>query len=383
MSLLNRLGLFLVLCICTRSSNAAPLSITGKFQSWFPFYAEELDAASVQCKPELEAYWSDGKNATIPYAPGTLCINAQSCLLDALPEYSIANMGSSTVLLGLAPAILGLVGPTLPDTSVLMIQRPILSSLVLLGAPAMNPITLFSNTNVEDVLLLKPSAIMVALQRSILSWRTGQNGVKVRISTWKTAIISAAQYLLALAAVANTIHNTVMLDLGTSVSWRCSSFGLPLLWNTLSVPISWLAAIGLWYRVGSFNGRKGSDAQLRTNSRAFIRRFITSEHVPCLFQPQPAWNQQNVPPTVVSDLTYLAACLLLLVIYGFGTLVFSSLLFVAVNDSAIVLLRYAISACCCRFLLWFELESMRLWAGEKYDAEELDMLSGGESHLQY
>lgn len=49
----------------------------------------------------------------------------------------------------------------------------------------------------------------------------------------------------------------------------------------------------------------------------------------------------------------------------FGTVVFSSLLYIGVGDATILLLRYAASALSCRLIMYLELEGMVLIAGNE------------------
>ncbi|KAH8678278.1 hypothetical protein BX600DRAFT_493574 [Xylariales sp. PMI_506] len=358
-----------------------------KFKSWYKYYRANLEDAASQCAPELELYWQEGPvNLGIN---GTYCTAAQNCLLGSLNDYITSNMGTSTVLLGLTPTILALIGPTLSEAAMLVVERPIFASLILLASPAMNPVPFMSNFELGEYLESEPSAAMIALgaSRSVSSIAAGARHSGFKMSSkgpLAIAALSAAQYLIALAAIANTIHNTITLDLRTSVSWRCSAIGMQEIWNTLAVFICWVAGVGLWQRlrvkptaapadfipVTAASEKPQAHRKTWSSLSAMLSRWIASEPTPRLFQPQPGWSCRIGPSNVVSEILYWVASCMLLAHYVFGTLVLSSLLFISVNDAAIVLMRYAMSAICCRWLVWFEMESLRLRIWESRSAAE-------------
>ena len=58
-----------------------------------------------------------------------------SCLLHNLDDFDKTDMQSASVLLGLMPTALSYVGPTVNDLALVFSRRPVLASLVGLGAP--------------------------------------------------------------------------------------------------------------------------------------------------------------------------------------------------------------------------------------------------------
>lgn len=338
-----------------------------KFRQWYPGSLSMVDAAS-QCAPELEAYWTQ----TQLYKNTSICGLAQNCLLSVMQEYTKANFAASTVLLGLMPTTLGFIGPNLQDTNILMMQRPLLTSLVLMGAPAINPIPLLSTT--VEQMITKPSSVMVVLGRQFAPGVSRFQPQSKRSTSSRTMILfSILQYLLALSALTNTMQNTVELDFRTSVVWKCQAVGFLEIWVLLSMPIHWVATASLWcrIRVGKTPENREADVHGAENPAVdrstilnrlskIMMRWATLEPIPILFQHRPEWTRHVGSSNVASDLLSWLGSLLVLFHYGFGTLVFSSLLFIGVKDAASVLARYAASTILCRLLLWFELDSVNL-----------------------
>lgn len=69
--------------------------------------------------------------------------NVVSCVLDHFDESGKAQLAAASVLLGLLPTILGMVGSNTVEIGLLALQRPVLAFLLSLGAPVISPIRSF------------------------------------------------------------------------------------------------------------------------------------------------------------------------------------------------------------------------------------------------
>lgn len=170
------------------------------------------------------------------------------CILRTTPEFVKANTGSAGVLLGLTPTLLSLLGPTTAQTAALSIERPFLSSLITIGAPAVSPVQLFDNPRIDHVFHFWTSP---ATRRLHLAFTTpGAKGQPFgQAAHLYRSLFAALKNLMALLAVANTMHNSLNLDLRTVVSWRCNTSFLPFMWNMIIITVTWSSAISLFCRM--------------------------------------------------------------------------------------------------------------------------------------
>lgn len=384
-----------------------------QFKFWFPFFEPQLLAASQNCTSQLNAYWT--------YQPvgwhkscgtcATSCALVMSCLLSTLQEHVKANMASAAVLLGFLPTMLSFIGPSLNEITPMMLNRPVLASLLVLGSPALSPTTVFEafefNWSSSSGSARQPRAHLatIVLNQLYKLPREGRGGPWMSQTSW-TYIIGFLQITTIFAAAANSIWIAVLLDVQTRVVWQCSLSGQVILWTLIGLPVRWLCVLGFLYprllHAGSSsvgNGQALSSRPERSDSAsagaqpklfaklvAAIKQYSSAiaqisvrrykvEATPTLFRHDP-WDGEIKERTtnikLPAELTYCAASLMALIHYGYGTFLFSSLLFIAVNDAVQLLARYAASILCCRLVLLFELECM------KYKLREANAGANGE-----
>ena len=158
----------------------------------------------------------------------TNCKKMAACLLKSLDEFDKADMQSATVLLGLMPTAMAYVSPTVSELALVSSRRPVLASLMALGAPALFvPRLLVFNGIGESLSKDKWSRV-------------------VRKKTTRKAVgISFLQYLFVAAAVINCLENSISLGNQTILSWKCLWPYMQLIWNVLSLVPFILAACSL------------------------------------------------------------------------------------------------------------------------------------------
>lgn len=236
------------------------------------------------------------------------------------------------------------------------IRRPLLASLMVIGAPSTSPIPLLSPA--VDPKLGDPSAVMLA---------AGQYFSKYTPSNPRTRsaliLLAAFQYLLAFGAVANTVHVAVELDYKSVIVWHCSAVGYPEGWVLTSVLIHWVSAASLWCRARMEKGTRevhgiGKPASIFSRFLAACKQWLAREFIPSFFQPLPGWIAHIGPTTIASNLLSWLSSVMLLAHYVVGTLVFSSFLFMGTSSASFVLCRLAGSALICRLILWLEHDSL-------------------------
>lgn len=151
-----------------------------------------------------------------------------TCLLQNIDEYDKADMASATIILGLMPTILSYVGPTVGEMALVSSRRPVLAVFLMLGAPAVFATRPFDfNGPVES------------LDKDV------GNFVLHKQTPFKSAVITAAQYLLLSLAVTNCLLNSVQLGTSTILSWKCLWPYLQLGWNFMPLAPHLCGALSL------------------------------------------------------------------------------------------------------------------------------------------
>ena len=365
---------------------ASPIFPSPLFQEWFPFYRDEMNTATNTCRVEVSTYLNANESSgPLPGQNSTPCAVVQNCLLSNLDDEVKANMASSNVILGLTPTILSFIGPQMREVVPLLLERPFLGSLVSFGSPAISPVQLLNEFEFE---IRKKRPLMVALRQRFASYLLKRGDGTIRFWIWTTSI---AEYVLLAGAVFNQIHNTLSLGQRVVIAWRCtfSVTGQVLMLIFIGFMGQWVAACSLMLRsYGSIHIKKltpspsssGTDPEmgrgdversskterLRDRVSVRVRELIDhlrsvarKEFVPSSFRSDSIYHRHFRPPSIVSDCLYLFASATPLALYLYGTLIFSSFLFISTNDAAIVTIRYIATTLVCRIVLFFELDSMQ------------------------
>ncbi|KAL8991118.1 MAG: hypothetical protein Q9169_007945 [Polycauliona sp. 2 TL-2023] len=268
-------------------------------------------------------------------------------------------MASAQVVLGLTPTMLAVLGPSTEETSVLFIvgRRPLLALLLAAGCPAVFPMRCFDNSDPVGILNERPGRLHPP-----------------SLNGHRESIVMVIQYVITIMAICNVA--TVSVDLGVRVVCNFAPQTTWLVWgwafSILSIHLS--GAITLMFRVrlsaeGESNGLYGRiRAQFTPSSK---RGLVHIRLVP-----------ENYYFTLFSWFT--AMLTICHVIYG--SLVFSSMLFISVRDSVGVIGRYMASVICCRIILMYEIASLRtsfnLAAAAAADGCEMDLRERFQKHCE-
>lgn len=108
-----------------------------KFLSWEPSYGDGLNTTLHRFCARQYAFYltNDGTQG----CRGCNIEPAVTCILDHASAYSMANMQSAQVLLGILPTVMALAGMSSASLGFLAMRRPLLASLLATGCPAANP----------------------------------------------------------------------------------------------------------------------------------------------------------------------------------------------------------------------------------------------------
>lgn len=313
-----------------------------KYQQWYRTHGFYLSIISTQtCNLSLRAY-EGSLPARKELPPVTnYCGVHLSCLLGTTDEAAKGDMASASVLLGLTPSILAGLGPSLAEVSLLSLRRPILAFLISLGSPAIYPSRVGTYDNPSRVYELVPGALAVP-------------GIKSY-----PGFVSAAEYLLAAAAIANVFQVSYDIGVRGVLGWWCEFSFAPIFWTLLTAVIHLFASLALRISLtrpkGQVRGTKTIDLK---STWAFLTRFIDREWTLSANNKDPRELDEAVVGPVGVGLQLFAGWFAICHI-AFGTAVFAGFSLVGTGDAAILLVRYLASGTVCRLIMLFEIGGMR------------------------
>ncbi|EXJ57658.1 uncharacterized protein A1O5_12448 [Cladophialophora psammophila CBS 110553] len=255
------------------------------------------------------------------------------CILENLNETRKSNMAAAAVLLGLLPTTLGLVGSTTVEVGLVALRRPFLAFLLAAGAPAVSPIRTFDYIDTKELLERKPQTVRIK-----------------PMGLLKGFGVSIFQYVMAAAAVVNVAFVSYEICIQTICSFAPETAYLPALWAFLAVAVHFF---GTW----------------SVHCRTRIRTKPGAKKPPGLWETicaefTPSASRQGADLEIKEE-TYLYIFLSWFTATGtvlhivYGTLVFSSLIFISTSDATAVVARYLSSTLVCRAIVMYELSGLR------------------------
>jgi hypothetical protein len=310
-----------------------------QFKKWYPEYGFIYDRIlHTNCTKEYGTYLHATKNISYidRYTGGgwtnQLAQPVVNCILECVSSFIMSDTGSAQVLLGLTPSMLAVLGPSTEETSLLFVigRRPFLALCIAAGSPAVFPMRAFEYK--DPIGLLKD--------------REG----RIRpppFNLVRAPIVMALEYLVVIAAVANIA--TLSKELGVQVvcSFAPQLTYLVLLWAFLILIIHASGSIALLLRARVSCGRSSNT----------VLHWIGIQFTP--FEKQRPINVYMIPETYWFTIFSWFTAILTVCHVIYGTLTFSSMLFISVRDSIAVIGRYFLSVMCCRIVLMYELAELR------------------------
>ncbi|EUC46108.1 hypothetical protein COCMIDRAFT_36196 [Bipolaris oryzae ATCC 44560] len=261
------------------------------FQQWFPQFAPYFSQIlRDNCSSEYQAFLGEPD-----LWPNHRINTVVSCMLNHIDESGKAQMAAASVLLGILPTILGMVGSNITEVGLLALRQPILAILLSLGAPVVSPIRSFDYRSPVDILKTIPDAIQAF--------------------TKCQQQIYLVKYMIAVAAIGNVVHVIWQLCVYSVCVFSGSTWWLPALWAGVSVIPHLLGAYAVRLKLRV--------VPHRSLFAAIVASFLTILHL------------------------------------VMGTVVLSSALFISPSDAVVLSIRLLSSAVVCRVLLMFELHIIR------------------------
>ncbi|KAH8816382.1 hypothetical protein F5884DRAFT_852825 [Xylogone sp. PMI_703] len=328
--------LLYVLCFSTvvvavRSRNS--------FVHFFPEVAPELhDIVIHNCSDAYQQYINEH---VILY--GKNCVKMFTCIMEAAGEYTKSNMGSATVLLGLTPSILATVGSTTPELAFLASRRPLFTTLIVLGSPAVNALRSFHFSEAISG-FVDHQAQTLAASNTRLPSANNQTHYVFHLQPKRQILISVLEIVVAIGSLCNIAQICYEINLKTIAVMSCDNSDMLVeLWVGLAMVTHGLGVAAFFTR----------SRRLHRNCTEWLAYEVTaSEFMP---QKRLRWDPESNWKFIAFSwiTTVFTVCHL-----AFGTLLFSSLMFVGTQYSAYIVGRFAISAILCRTIVAYELAAM-------------------------
>lgn len=329
-----------------------------QFQRWYPEYRFIFQRILHEnCSDEYAYYLAGERNRTRfetqdrwigSTRTSQLAFPPAYCVLEHSSEWMKFNMAGAAVLLGLTPAILAALGPSVEEMSTLFIiaRRPLLGICLAAGAPSLYPFRTIDYKKVIENLGDRNSHVR-----------------PIHITRPYQYIVMILEFIFATGAIANNATNSYQLGKQTSCVFASHLWYLPLLWAFLGIFAHLFASWALWTRLNCERPYKKVLDWFR------IQFTPIAEQKPLVIQT----CEETVFSVVISWwVSVYIACHLI-----FGTLTFSSLIFITVRDAVSVIGRYMLSILLCRAILMCELVVLR----DKY-REKREPPQSGQAELQ-
>ena len=204
-----------------------------KYQDWYERYrATMFNISEGVCSLSLRAYKGE-MDARIELGPvRNYCFVHFNCMMGTLNERIKASFAGTSILLGLAPTTLSVLGPSVAEIALLSFHRPFLSLLLSLGAPAIYPGRFLLW---EDPLRANEP-------------RPGQFIIPPLPKLW-SVVAHFFEYVLAGGAFANIIHAAYRIGTRSISTWSCDTVYWPVLWILMSMVIHIIATMSLRFAI--------------------------------------------------------------------------------------------------------------------------------------
>ncbi|KAM0215965.1 hypothetical protein ACHAQD_008093 [Fusarium lateritium] len=255
-----------------------------------------------------------------------------------MPEFRKAELASAAVILGLAPTILQLMSASYLDTAVLAYRRPGLALLLSMASSGVRPLT--ANEYDDFITTMGTDPFHTNFGKSQ--------------SFWIPTVVSVLEYVIAIAAVANNAYLAYQLSTWAVCTFAPAEDFLPAVWTAAAVALHISGYLAARLKISV----KGGDERERSDRGGKFWHGISTELTPTPWQGRlevKTNDKHNGWFLVLVSVLYVGDALQAFV----GTLILSSLVFISVRDSALIVIRLMASALFARGILIYELAGFR------------------------
>ena len=323
-----------VFCLLAFASLISATSAAVHFSQWFKRFRHVFETiVREDCQSEYQEYLTQvapKNNLSETITP------VIDCLLGNLNEAQKANMAAAAVLLGLLPTTLGLVGSTTVEVGLVALRRPLLAFLLAAGAPAVSPIRTFDYVDVEELLQKTPRSVK-----------------RLSMGPAKSHTVAVLQYIIVAAAVLNLAFMSYELSIRTLCSFSPETAYQPALWAFLAIAVHAFGSCSTYLRVRIVADGSGAN----TSGPGRLWQRIRREFTPSAAREEAELEINDETYGYIFLAWFTSMITVLHIVYG--TLVFSSILFISTGDAVMVVSRYLSSTLVCRTIVMFELSGLR------------------------
>lgn len=318
-------------CLLVFASLISATSAAVHFKHWYPQYRHVFESIMEEyCQAEYHGYQTEV--APKDYLSGTVT-PVIDCILKNLNETRKSNMAAAAVVLGLLPTTLGLVGSTTMEVGLVALRRPFLAFLLAAGAPAVSPIRTFDYVDPKELLQKPPGSVKV-----------------FSMGPTKKFAIALLQYVVAAAAVLNLATVSYQLCIRTVCSFAPETAYEPAVWAFLAVAVHIFGSWSVYLRVRMVTGGSGV-------GRGRLWQRILREFTPSAAREEAELEIKDETYGYIFLAWFTSMGTVLHIVYG--TLLFSSIIFISTGDAVLVVVRYLSSTLVCRAIVMFELSGLR------------------------
>lgn len=322
--------LTIILCCHVTPSTALTRSFA-QYKHFFP--AWEYDLKSMlqdECKTSYEHY--QNRIFTQPQV-GYQVIN---CILETMPEFRKAELAAASVILGIAPSALQLLSASYVENAIMAFRRPGLAFLLAMSSSGVRPVSM---GEFDDFI----SKMEVDASRNDFP-----------TSFWASFATSAIEYFATAAAVANNAHLAYQLSIFAVCTFAPANDFLPAVWTASCVAIHLIGYVAIGLRVEVDTGKDKRIIGLRNWSWQKLRTEFISTPWQARIRLYYKRSYNGWFSAAIS-LLYIGTVLQAL----YGTIILSSLVFISVRDSTVIVLWLMASTLVTRGILIYELGGLR------------------------
>lgn len=405
----------LIVLVWAATIGLAQAVVTDQFLNWYDQFGSVFERIKKEkCSVEYKRYLTgDRQNHEPDVNSGgdefsVLTQPLIDCLLKNTSEFIKGNMTGSQVLLGVMPTVLSLLSASVDELAMVMTvsRRPILALLLAFGSPSAYFSRAFSYPTAHEILNRHKDRQPMWHPRGV----------------WQKALVSAAEYIAIFALAANVLHCGWEVGIrAVSIILSDSAF-LPPFWVGSGVFVQLLGVFVFRLRVqgwrikrrvspaGTSPGTSAGPATtvIETNEKAPATRVQTQQSRQSVSQHRSfrKWLRGTGPrllgfastefiPSVANDFeirlvtfpernAFLVAAwfqsTIAVLHVVFGTLVFSSMMFIGTHNALAIVSRFFVSTLVCRIVIRYELAGLREACGDILkgtgDEEEGDIEAG-------
>lgn len=357
------------LIIWAMSFSVTGAAVTDQFKFWYPQFGVSFETTKTEiCSVEYARYVTgDTANNDINLQAGAdrfsvLTQPLLDCMLKDTSEFIKGNMTGAQVLLGVMPTVLSLLSASVEELALVITvsRRPVLGLLLAFASPSAYFSRAFSYPDVSQI-LSKDKHRLPQSRPSSRIWQAG---------------ISALEYVTVFAVAANVLHCSWEVGIRAVSFILTSGAFLPPLWVGSGVIVQLLGAVVFRLRVQGWRDtptichQRSIEKENRTyHDWAALLKWLRN-----IFRRLRGLSRTEVVPSASSELevriatyperkTFVIASSLqstMAVLHVvFGTLTFSSMVFIGTQDALSIVSRFFISTVVCRIVVRYELAGLR------------------------